>query len=152
LVLPNQIQTVESLPPPPRRPLAPAPQQQEPEQSEQPRTYAEVVAGSEQKLWEADYLYVRKGQAASPFQLPYSGPFEVLRRREEVFDIQMGPRVESISVDRLMKHRGAAPMLPAAPPRRGRLPGSGGSSSSSPSLGGGAMWRQSSRKSANFFI
>jgi Integrase zinc binding domain/Integrase core domain len=138
LVLPNQVPAGESGPPPP----APAPQQTEPENSEPPppRTYAEVVAGAEQRLWEADYVYVRRGQAASPFQPPYSGPFKVLRRRAKVFDIQVGPRVESISVDRLKPRCGGAPVSPAAPPCRGRPPGPGGSSSlspSSPSLGGG---------------
>jgi transposase InsO family protein len=62
LVLPNQMQSGESLPPPPPPPSpAPAPQQRDPEQCETSRTYAEVVAGTGQKLWEADYVYVRRG-------------------------------------------------------------------------------------------
>jgi transposase InsO family protein len=139
LVLPSQVQASRDSPPqpPPPPPLA-APEQQL--EAERPRTYAEVVAGTSQPLWDAAYVYVRRGNVAGPFQPPYSGPYEVLRRRQKVFELQVGARVEAVSVDRLKPHRGAAPVSPAAPPRRGRPPGSGGSSSSpssSPSLGGG---------------
>jgi hypothetical protein len=139
LVLPNQVQASKDSPPQPPPPAAP---EQQPE-AERSRTYAEVVAGTSQPLWEAAYVYVRRGNVAGPFQPPYSSPYEVLRRRQKVFDLQVGERVETVSVDRLKPHRGAAPVSPTAPPRRGRPPGSGGSSSSppsptsSPSLGGG---------------
>jgi hypothetical protein len=107
-----------------------------------PRTYAEVAAMPYRQLQAAEFVYVRRGNTGGPLALPYSGPFRVLHHQEKVFDIQMGPRVEAVSVDRLKPHRGEAPSSPALPPARGRPPGTGGGSKSSPSvtpLGGGAM-------------
>jgi hypothetical protein len=56
----------------------------------------------------------------------------VLRRREKIFEVQLGDRIESVSVDRLKPHHGEAPVVPAAPPARGRLPGTGGRSKAPP--------------------
>jgi hypothetical protein len=55
-----------------------------------------------------------------------------LQRREKVFEVQLGDRIESISVDRLKPHCGEAPVVPAAPQTRGRPPGAGGGSKAPP--------------------
>jgi hypothetical protein len=99
-----------------------------------------VAEGLEKRLRQAEFVYIRKGNVLGPFQAPYSGPFKVIDRREKVFDIQIGGKVDSISVDRLKPHMGAAPVSPASPPARGRPPGTGGGSSvpaAAPHLGGG---------------
>jgi hypothetical protein len=54
---------------------------------------------------------VRRGNAGGPLAPPYSGPYRVLHRREKVFDIQMGQRVEAVSVDWLKPHRGEQKVL-----------------------------------------
>jgi hypothetical protein len=46
------------------------------------------------------------GNAADSFSPPYSGPFRVIfNKRDIVFDVYIGDRVESLSVDRLKAHR-----------------------------------------------
>jgi hypothetical protein len=143
LVLPSQLKPASGQPrglPPPS--LSPSTSPSSPSSPSPPsaRTYAEVVAGPVQQLWKADYVYVRRGNVGGPFQPPYSGPYVVLGRYEKVFEIQVGPRVERVSVDRLKVHKGAAPVTPAMPSPRGRPPGSGGMGSSPPtaaSLEGG---------------
>ncbi len=52
----------------------------------------------------------------------YSGPYKVLFSGLKVFRLQVGEREESVSIDRLKPHRGAAPVQPAQPPVRGRPP------------------------------
>jgi cleavage and polyadenylation specificity factor subunit 1 len=125
LVLPSQLQqsTVPLLPSAPPTPT-PTPQPPPPSPpaaaaatppSGQP-TFADVVSGSMKQLLASDFVYVRRGPVGGPFAQPYLGPFKVIQRKEKVFIIQMGPRVESVSVDRLKPHRGEAPVEPAAPP------------------------------------
>jgi hypothetical protein len=62
-----------------------------------------------------------------PLTATYDGPYRVLERGSKVFKIQRGDSVEVVSVDRLQPHRGAADPEKAAPPKRGRPPGTGGS-------------------------
>ncbi len=73
-------------------------------------------------------VYIRRGGALSPFAQLYAGPYSVLERGEKVFRLQVGDREEVVSVDRPKPHTGAEPVQPAAPPRRGRPPGSAASS------------------------
>jgi len=73
-------------------------------------------------------VYVRRGGTLPPFAPLYAGPYAVLERGEKVFRLQVGDREEAVSVDRLKPHTGAEPVQPAAPPRRGRPPGSAASS------------------------
>jgi hypothetical protein len=140
LMLPNQFQPPEDQAPPQ------SPQQLSPPlslpvaDSVRPRTYAEVVAAPLKQLREADFVYIRRGPSGGPFSPPYSGPYKVLVKKDKVFDVQVGTRVESVSVDRLKAHRGGSNVVPATPPTRGRPPGTGGGSSSTPaasSLAGG---------------
>ena len=95
------------------------------------------------------YVFLRRDTRKSALQDPYEGPFRVLARRQKTYDIDVGGRQETVSLDRLKpahtdrnqpvrpalrKRRGRPPMkrevqvpnppllpaLPAAPRRRGR--------------------------------
>ena len=76
-------------------------------------------------------MYVRRGPAGGPFQAVYDGPYKVVEKEEKIVRLEIGGRVETVSADRLKPHRGEFPAV-AAPPRRGRPPGSGGSGRPSP--------------------
>ena len=73
-------------------------------------------------LISADTVYVRRGGALPPLTPPYAGPYRVIRRSAKFFQLQVGQRVETVSVDRLKPHLGELPVIPAAPPARGRPP------------------------------
>ena len=88
----------------------------------------EILRGSGTLEWYSGCggVYVRSGGAqAGPLRELYAGPYKVLRHSQKVFELQVGDRVETVAADRLKPHTGADP-APAQPPRRGRLPGSGG--------------------------
>jgi cleavage and polyadenylation specificity factor subunit 1 len=68
----------------------------------------------------AELVYLRRGGTLPPLSPPYAGPFRMLKRGNKFFTIQMGDRVETVSVDRLKPHRGASPATVADPPARGR--------------------------------
>jgi hypothetical protein len=72
-------------------------------------------------------VYVARGAAALPLTATYDGPYRVVERGGAVFKIQRGGSVEVVSVDRLQPYRGAADPDEAAPPKKGRPPGTGGS-------------------------
>ena len=74
------------------------------------------------ELENATHVYVRRGAAAPPLTPPYEGPYVVRRRRPKTFDLFIGGRLETVSVDRLKLHKGRAAVTPALPPRRGRPP------------------------------
>ena len=82
------------------------------------------VAPSEppKALIDAEMVYVKRGGALPPLTPPYAGPYRVLRRAAKYFQLQVGQRVETVSVDRLKPHTGAKPVIPALPPVRGRPP------------------------------
>jgi hypothetical protein len=96
----------QSGPPPPSRPLS----------------YAHMVAKSPAALLSAALVYVCKGGAVPPLSPLYSGPYKVLSSGPKVFQLQVGEREESVSIDRLKPHRGAAPIQPAQPPANRQPP------------------------------
>ncbi len=53
------------------------------------------------KLQSCSLVFVRCDRVKKPLQPPYSGPFEVLRRGDNTFSLQMNGKVETVSVDRL---------------------------------------------------
>ena len=87
-----------------------------------PLSYAEVAAKKPAPLFEASHVYVRRGGAIQPLTPLYQGPYRVLARRAKYFKLEKGGRQETISVDRLKPHLGLTPVIPAAPPARGRPP------------------------------
>ena len=89
------------------------------------RSYAEAVAGRKSILEGASHVYVRRGAVGSPLAETYSGPYEVLRRREKTVLLRLGQREEWVSADRLKPHLGTSATA-VEPPRRGRPLGSSG--------------------------
>jgi hypothetical protein len=113
LVLPGQILDAEELsladfiakllqsgPRPPSRPLS----------------YGQLVATPAAALLSVAFVYVRKGSTVPPLWPLCSDPYKVLASGPKVFRLQVGEREESVSIDRLKPHRGAAPVQPAQPP------------------------------------
>ncbi len=90
----------QSGPPPPSRSLS----------------YAQMAAKPAAALLSAAFVYVRKGGTIPPLSPLYSGPYRVLASGPKVFRLQVGKREETVSIDRLKPHRGAAPVQPAQPP------------------------------------
>jgi hypothetical protein len=68
----------------------------------------------------ATHVYVLNGSKPLPLSPLYSGPYVVRRHGPKYFDIFIGGRLETISVDRIKLHRGRAVPVPAAPPVRVR--------------------------------
>ena len=89
----------------------------------QPRSYASVAATPlqvPQHLQQAQFVYVRRGGCVPPLVPVYSGPYRVQHAGPKFFAIQLGDKVEKVSVDRLKPHTGPLPVVPAVPPKRGR--------------------------------
>jgi hypothetical protein len=105
-----------------------------------PRSYAEAAKGPLGSLERAEYVYVCRGGQGGPTQQLYDGPFRVAERRHKTFLVQIGDKMESISMDRLKPHLGKEPVTVALPPRRGRpLETSGSNNSPLDSSGGGQL-------------
>ncbi|XP_005108961.1 uncharacterized protein LOC101846463 [Aplysia californica] len=70
----------------------------------------------------AKYVFVRCDASQRPLQRPYTGPYVVAARNSKTFDILMGNRTETISIDRLKPAHveTSQPVLIAHPPKRGR--------------------------------
>jgi len=82
------------------------------------------VSQHEAALHRADFVYIRRGAAASSLSPLYSGPYRVISWGEKTLHVDIRGRDEVISADRLKPHLGQAPVLPASPPKRGRPPAS----------------------------
>ncbi len=117
LVLPGQI--LDTGEPPPADFIAKLRQSGPPPPS-RPLTYAQMAAKPPAALLSAAFVHVRKGGTIPPLSPLYSGPYRVLASGLKVFRLQVGEREETVSIDRLKPHRGAAPVQPALPPARGR--------------------------------
>ncbi len=117
LVLPGQILDAEE--PPPADFIAKLRQSGPPPPS-RPLSYAQMAAKPAAALLSAAFVYVRKGGAVPPLSPLYSGPYKVLALGPKVFRLQVGKWEESVSIDRLKPHRGAAPVQPPQPQAWGR--------------------------------
>ncbi len=73
-------------------------------------------------LMEAVYVYVRRDGQRPPLAQLYEGPYAVISRREKTFKLQVGPREQVVSLDRLKPHLGSADLQAAVPATRGRPP------------------------------
>ena len=79
---------------------------------------AEVPAS----LTTARFVFVRE-DASKPSLAPlYRGPYLVLERRNKFFRLQIGNKVDSVSIDRLKPVFSDSPVVPANPPPLGRPP------------------------------
>ena len=73
-------------------------------------------------LSNAKFVFVRE-DASKPSLAPlYRGPYLVLEGRSKFFLLQVGQKVDSVSVDRLKPVFSAYPVIPADPPPRGHPP------------------------------
>jgi hypothetical protein len=68
------------------------------------------------------FVYVRKGGVNKPLSPVYEGPYRVVHKSPKYFDLDIGGRVEAVSADRLKPYLGCLEITPAQPPRRGRPP------------------------------
>jgi hypothetical protein len=82
------------------------------------------VSHQEAALHKAQFVYIRRGAAASSISPLYSGPYRVISGGENTFHVDIGGRDEVVSADRLKPHLGLSPLQPTVPPRRGRPPAS----------------------------
>jgi transposase InsO family protein len=80
----------------------------------------EQAAAPAADLLAARYVYVRRGNKAAPLTPLYQGPYEVITAGPKYFLINVGGKPDTVSVDRLKPHLGAAPVVPAEPAVRGR--------------------------------
>jgi transposase InsO family protein len=131
LTLPGELSCGEEAPPTDFRDrLASA----SPPPTSQPRSYAEVAASPPvEPLQAARMVYTKRGGSGPPLASAYSGPYRVVEPGPKYFVVEVGGRLEKVSVDRLKPHTGITPVPAATPPRRGRPPqGPGASSSASP--------------------
>ncbi len=74
------------------------------------------------QLLKAELVYIKVGASKPPLQPLYEGPYRVIWAGQKVFVVDIGGHPQSVTVDRLKPHLGAASAVPAAPPRRGRPP------------------------------
>ena len=75
------------------------------------------------KLMATDFVFVKRGASGLPLSPLYDGPYLVTAKGPKYFTLQVGNRLDQVSVDRL-KPCLATEISPADPPRRGRPPGS----------------------------
>ena len=71
-------------------------------------------------LLAARFVFVRRDGHRPPLTAAYDGPYRVLRRSPHVFELQLGTRVDSVSVHRLKPAFVPDDAVPACPPTRGR--------------------------------
>ncbi len=95
-----------------------------PESQPRPPSYAQAasMANIPAALRTAQFVYVRRGQAAPPLTPIYQGPYPVVSRAPKAYTLDLGGRQEVVSIDRLKPHLGLDPVDPATAPRRGRPP------------------------------
>ncbi|XP_023320310.1 uncharacterized protein LOC111695285 [Eurytemora carolleeae] len=67
-------------------------------------------------------VFIRKDGHVAPLAPLYEGPYKVLSRSLKTFQLQVGKRVEVVSVQRLKPAFTAEDEAPVEPPRRGRPP------------------------------
>jgi transposase InsO family protein len=83
-------------------------------------TYAETAGAVPAGLLRARFVYVRRGGVVPPLAPLYAGPYKVIQPGPKFFLVDIGGKADSVTVDRLKPHLGAASLSPAEPPKRGR--------------------------------
>ena len=71
-------------------------------------------------LIQADFVFVREDASVPSLSPLYRGPYKVLERRDKFFRLQIGDKVDTVSVDRLKPVISDSTIVPARPPTRGR--------------------------------
>ena len=67
-------------------------------------------------------VFIRKDGHVAPLSPLYEGPYKVLSRSTKTFQVQVGKRVEMVSVQRLKPAFTADDEAPVEPARHGRPP------------------------------
>ena len=70
----------------------------------------------------AKFVFVREDTSKPSVSPLYRGPYLVIERWSKFFRLQIGDKIDSVSVDRLKPVFSDSPVIPAAPPPRGRPP------------------------------
>ena len=72
----------------------------------------------------ADCVFIRHDAHRGPLHRIYDGPYRVIEHTDKTFVLDIGGRLETVSIDRLKCAHAdsASPIMPAQPPRRGRPP------------------------------
>jgi len=52
-------------------------------------------------LGQSGWVYVRQDGHRTPLQRPYSGPYQVVKRHEKFFTLNLNGREDTVSIDRL---------------------------------------------------
>jgi transposase InsO family protein len=99
-------------------------------------TQQRAVGGGSSKLHSARYVFVRAPPGLTP---AYRGPFRVVESGEKVFKVQLGTRVEVVSVDRLKPYLGSESVAAKLPHRATRAASWCCSSSRGSSLEGAVL-------------
>ena len=81
-----------------------------------------VAAWMDDALQTCTHVWVRRDGHVKPLEALYDGPFLVMNRSDKVFQLQVGTRLVSVSVDRLKPVRSTLEVEVQQPPRRGRPP------------------------------
>ena len=68
-------------------------------------------------------MYIRRdAKTGGPLAATYEGPYRAVEWRRKTCQVQLGDRVDSISIDRIKPHLGDGDPVAARPPRQGRPP------------------------------
>ena len=70
----------------------------------------------------AKFVFVREDASKPSLSPLYRGPYLVMERRSKFFRLQIGSKIDAVSVDRLKPVVSDCPVVPADPPPRGRPP------------------------------
>ena len=65
---------------------------------------------------DVEFVFVIYDALKPPLSPLYRGPYQVLRRSEKYFVLQIGDKSDSVSVDRLKPVISSVPVVPAVPP------------------------------------
>ena len=95
---------------------------QEPALPQHNRPASAAGPGDPPSLLKAKYVFVRQDYVQPPLSPLYSGPYLVLRPGPKFLKLQIGNKVDAVSVDRLKPCLHSGDVVPALPPRRGRPP------------------------------
>ena len=86
-----------------------------------PLTFTPSSSGPLQRLMAANYVFIRRGAPGPPLSPLYDSPCRVAAKSPKVFKLQLGNRIELVTVDRL-KPCLSSKVVPVAPPQRGSPP------------------------------
>ena len=70
----------------------------------------------------AKFVFVREDASKPSLSPLYRGPYLVIQRLSKFFRLQIGTKVDSVSLDRLKPVLSDSPVIPVAPPPQGRPP------------------------------